>query len=208
MKFFIFAVICAGFLSFANLRFARAQAICMSDSACGDTGKCANGYCRDLVNCTVNEDCAFCLDPTKCPSDACINYRCKCNSNADCGSIGRCDEQNRCVRTDDPPECGRSCLVNTECSPASPNGTEYSCTFNEDHPYVGLCCPTFVGEPEENFSCVIGQDFRTNPAELVIAAAVACTLMGRIRRRSAAKQANPNRSNPSVAQVVRRTSRY
>lgn len=196
MKDFVFVFICAGLLSFATLRSAHAQAICQSDSQCGDTGKCTNGYCRDLINCKVNEDCSICNqadagtpDAGTCGSDSCLNYRCKCLTTNDCGALGRCNEENRCVRTDDPPECGRSCLVNTECSPENPNGTEYSCTFNEDHPYVGLCCPTFVSEPEENFSCGIDQNATTHPGELFVSAIIAGILMGRIRRRPAVKQA-------------------
>lgn len=200
MKFSVFAAILAGFLSIAYPHRSFAQAICQSDSPgiCGSDQTCTAGGCRDLVYCQVNEDCSYCQPGKTCVSDACLNYRCKCNIDDDCGTAGLCDEDKRCVRKDDPPECGRSCLVNTECSPSGIGGTEYNCTFDKDHPYVGLCCPTFIGEPEGNFSCDIGREFASNSNELIFAALVGTVLMGRIRRRSAAKKGNSaNTHTPS-----------
>jgi len=161
MKFSASAVFLTAFLSLVNPRQASAQAICNTDSSgtCNADQACAPGGCRDLVYCQVNEDCDFCIkkDGGACAGDTCLNYRCKCLTDLNCGVAGRCAEDNRCVRKDDPPECGRSCLVNTECASMSENGqpgdagTPYNCTFDEKHPYVGLCCPSITGEPEQLF---------------------------------------------------------
>lgn len=220
MKFFVCAFFLSAFLSLVHPRQTWAQMACNTGTPemCNADQKCTPGGCRDLVTCQRPDDCDFCLpkdagadanpntDACDKDGDACLNYRCKCETDMNCGLVGRCAEDKRCVRKDDPPECGRACLINTDCSPVSDNGqpgdagTPYNCTFDEKHPYVGLCCPSITGEPEQKFSCDVGQDLAAKSGGLAFASLIAITLMGRIRRRSAARKKRPARSRPASPQ--------
>jgi hypothetical protein len=187
------AIVAALTFSLVGPRMAHAQAVCKSESTtmtCSSDQSCTSQGCRDLIYCTNDAECGAGLGCNV------AKYRCNCTSNADCGSVGICNADKLCVRRDEAPECSRSCLWNSECGDPK-SLPAYNCTFDEKHPYVGLCCPEITGTNEEDFSCQFGFG-PSNPSRTLLLAglfAAAC-ITGRIRKRSAARKENSRGTRP------------
>ncbi len=164
---------------------AQAQMGCADKTTCGPAQACVENSCRDPIRCKDDTECGNGLgcDPEQ--------HRCVCNVDSDCGMSGTCErfsacngglcETGVCRANGQSPECGRACVEKAEC----PSGT--ICTFDDTNRQVGLCCQGVVGTKEEEFGCGVqafGSPEETKCASITIF--LACLVMGRIRRRSAA----------------------